>query len=124
MGVRRCLFPRRPAKRDIVGNFQPAANVFRILKRNKNQTEIKKIKILIIKLEKKVLPVVLCLKELELIFDAITRVRGGELESLSGLSRCLVTEITRKDFRDVTTEYRYNPLFSRFASKCVTNISG
>lgn len=45
------------------------------------------------------LPVVLCLKELELIFDAITRVRGGELESLSGLSRCLVTEITRKDFR-------------------------
>lgn len=30
-------------------------------------------------------PVVLCLKELELILDAVTRVRGGELEGLTGL---------------------------------------
>lgn len=30
-------------------------------------------------------PVVLCLKELELILDAVTGVRGGELEGLTGL---------------------------------------
>ena len=30
-------------------------------------------------------PVVLCLQELELILDAVTGVRGGELERLTGL---------------------------------------
>lgn len=40
-------------------------------------------------------PVVLCLEELELILDAVTGVRGGELESLTGLRGCLRHTTTR-----------------------------
>lgn len=32
---------------------------------------------------------VLCLEELELVLDAVTGIRGGELERLAGLRGCL-----------------------------------
>lgn len=35
------------------------------------------------------IPVVLCLEELELVLDAVTGIRGGELERLAGLRGCL-----------------------------------